>query len=48
MVGYGSKVITNVEVNTDRTTNLDIELVASSVSIDDIIVVAEKPVIRKT
>lgn len=47
MVGYSNKVITNVEVNTDRTTNLDIELVASSVSTDDIVVVAEKPVIRK-
>lgn len=47
MIGYADKIITNVEVNSDRTTNLNIELVQSSISTEEITVVAVKPVIRK-
>lgn len=47
MIGYTDKLITNVEVNTDRTTNLDIELAPSTIATEEIVVVADKPVIRK-
>lgn len=47
MIGYTEKIITNVVVNSDRTTNLNIDLSAGTVSTDEVVVVAEKPVIRK-
>ena len=46
MLSYASVTITNVVVNTDRTTILDIELVLESISTEEVVVVAEKPVIR--
>lgn len=47
MIGYSNQIITNVVVNNDRTTNLDVEMISSSVSTDEVVVVAQKPVIRK-
>jgi len=47
MMGYSSKIIANVEVNSDRTTDLSIKLVSTTISTEEVVVVSEKPVIRK-
>jgi outer membrane receptor for ferrienterochelin and colicin len=46
MLGYASATFTNVVVNTDRTTNLDINLVPESISTEEVVVVADKPLVR--
>ncbi|MFZ1290045.1 MAG: TonB-dependent receptor [Melioribacteraceae bacterium] len=47
MIGYSDKIITNVVVNSDRTTTLNIELVPTTISTEEVVIVAEKPVIRQ-
>lgn len=47
MIGYNSKIISNVVVNTDRTTTIDLDLQTGAITTDEVVVVAEKPVIRK-
>ncbi len=47
MIGYTNQIITNVVVNSDRTTNIDIQLSPGTISTEEVVVVAEKPVIRK-
>lgn len=47
MVGYTEKIIQNVEVNVDRTTILNVELEPTTVATPEVVVIAEKPVIRK-
>lgn len=47
MLGYASVTISNVVVNTDRTTNLDAKLESQSITTAEVQVVAQKPVIRK-
>lgn len=47
MVGYSEKIIQNVEVNVDRTTIINVELEPTTVATQEVVIVAEKPVIRK-
>jgi outer membrane receptor protein involved in Fe transport len=46
MLSYSAKLVTDVVVNADRTTNLDIGLVSESISTEEVVVTAQKPVIR--
>ena len=47
MVGYSAQSLVDVVVNIDRTTNVDFILEPGSISTNAVIVVAQKPVIRK-
>ncbi|MCX6139059.1 MAG: TonB-dependent receptor [Ignavibacteriales bacterium] len=46
-VGYSSMTISNIRVNNDLTTTLDFRLVAETVSIQGIDIVAERPLVNK-
>lgn len=46
-VGYAKYLVSNVEINIDRTTQLDIKLKQSTLEMDEVVVVAEKPKIIK-
>jgi len=47
MVGYISQLISDVSVNIDRTTIVDIKLAPGTVTTAEIVITAQKPVIRK-
>jgi CarboxypepD_reg-like domain len=47
-IGYQSKAISNVRINADLTTELDFSLAAEGVSVGEIEVVAERPLINKS
>ncbi len=46
-VGYQKKIVTNVRVSSDFTTTIDVSLVTEAVSMNVIVVQAEKPLVRK-
>ncbi len=46
-VGYAKYIVSNVEINIDRTTELDVKLKQSTFEMDEVIVVAEKPKVIK-
>ncbi len=46
-VGYAKYLVSNVDINIDRTTQLDIKLKQSTLEMDEVVVVAEKPKIIK-
>ncbi|MBK7867017.1 MAG: TonB-dependent receptor [Ignavibacteriales bacterium] len=46
-VGYAKYIVSNVEINIDRTTELDVKLKQSTFDMDEVIVVAEKPKVIK-
>lgn len=46
-VGYAKYIVSNVDINVDRTTELDIKLKQSTMEMEEVIVVAEKPKIIK-
>ncbi len=47
MVGYSSFTIQKVRVSVDQTTKLDFELTSESIELSDVLVTAEKPLVRK-
>jgi outer membrane receptor for ferrienterochelin and colicin len=47
MISYATKTITNVVVNTDRTTIYEVELEPEALTTEAVVVVAERPVIRQ-
>ncbi len=47
LVGYSAVTIKNIRVSVDQTTRIDITMQEEAVSINDIIVTAQKPVIQK-
>ncbi len=47
LIGYAPVVIQNVRVSIDQTTRIDIEMVEKALQVADIIVTAEKPIVRK-
>ena len=47
LVGYSSVIFTNVKVSVDQTTKIDFELNPESIELADVIVTAEKPIVRK-
>ncbi|MFO7526449.1 MAG: carboxypeptidase-like regulatory domain-containing protein, partial [Ignavibacteriaceae bacterium] len=46
-VGYQRKIVTNVRVNTDFTTNIDVVLPVEAIGLETIVVEAIKPLVRK-
>ena len=46
-IGYENKIITDVQIIVDQTTLLPIELGAQSIVVEDVVVVAPKPMIQK-
>src|SRR4030067_186526 len=46
-VGYQKKIITNVRVSSDFTTNIDVELSSEAISLETVVVEATKPMVRK-
>ena len=47
LVGYNSVITQNVQVNVDQTTRLDFELHVEAVEINDVMVVATRPIVQK-
>ena len=47
LVGYTSQMIKNVIINPDLRTRLDVELAPTAISLDEVTVVHEKPLIQK-
>lgn len=47
MIGYGTKAVTEVDVNINQTTTLDFTLADESITTQEVVVVATKPVIEK-
>lgn len=47
LIGYAPVVIQNVRVSIDQTTRIEIEMVEKALQVADIIVTAEKPIVRK-
>ena len=47
MIGYSSFTIQNVRVSVDQTTKIDFELGSESIELADVLVTAEKPLVRK-
>ena len=47
MIGYTGESVVDVVVNIDRTTNVDFSLKQGSISTNEVVVTAQKPVIRK-
>jgi hypothetical protein len=41
-VGYAKYIVSNVEINIDRTTELDVKLKQSTFEMDEVVVIAEK------
>lgn len=46
-IGYKAKTITNVRVNIDQTTNLDINLNEEAILTNEVVVVAQQPIVQK-
>jgi len=46
-VGYQKKIVTNVTVSSDFTTNIDIELSSEAIGLETVVVEATKPMVRK-
>lgn len=46
-VGYAKYIVSNVEINIDRTTELDLKLKQSTFEMDEVVVIAEKPKVIK-
>jgi len=46
-VGYQKKIVTDVKVSSDFTTNIDIELSSEAIGLEAVTVVAPKPLVRK-
>ncbi|MBP9122896.1 MAG: TonB-dependent receptor [Ignavibacteriaceae bacterium] len=46
-VGYAKYIVSNVEINIDRTTELDVKLKQSTFEMDEVVVIAEKPKVIK-
>jgi len=46
-IGYSAKIIENIRVSVDQTTNLDISLSEESVELGEVVVSAQKPQIQK-
>lgn len=47
MIGFRSVVVQNIRVSVDQTTQIDIELYEESVEMQDVVVYADKPLIRR-
>ncbi|MEG8947118.1 TonB-dependent receptor [Rosettibacter firmus] len=47
LVGYSTVVIKNIRVSIDQTTRVDIQMREEAVSISDIVVTAQKPIVQK-
>ncbi len=47
MVGYSSVTFENVKVSVDQTTKIDFELSPESIQLENVVVTAEKPIVRK-
>ena len=47
MMGYSSLTIQKVRVSVDQTTKLDFELTSESIELTDVIVTAERHLVRK-
>jgi hypothetical protein len=47
MIGYATKTISNLEVNTGLTTEADFELSDQTITTEEVVVVAQSPVIQK-
>jgi outer membrane receptor protein involved in Fe transport len=47
LIGYSTQLIQNVRVSVDQTTKVDVDLSEQAVEIEDIIVSAERPIVRK-
>lgn len=45
-IGYSSKIIKNVRISVDQTTNLDISLAEESIEIGEVVVAAQKPLVQ--
>src|SRR5690606_821931 len=45
-IGYQSKIIQNVEVNADKTTNIDVTLNSEVIEGETVTIVAEKPIVE--
>lgn len=45
-IGYSSKIIENVRISVDQTTNLDLSLAEESIEIGEVVVAAQKPLIQ--
>ena len=47
LVGYASVIFTNVKVYVDQTTKIDFELTGESIELSDVVVTAERSIVRK-
>ena len=47
LVGYSSVTFTNVKVSVDQTTKIDFELTEESIQLSDVVVTAERSIVRK-
>lgn len=47
MIGYSAFTFQKVRVSVDQTTKLDFELTSESIQVNDVVVTAEKPIVRK-
>ena len=47
MLGYASIIVENVRVNIDQTTNLEVSLTEENISYQEVVIVAERPVVQK-
>ncbi len=46
-IGYSARTITNVRINIDQTTNIDITLSEEAILASEIVVVAQQPIVQK-
>jgi outer membrane receptor protein involved in Fe transport len=47
MIGYSSLIVQNIRVSVDQTTKIDFELNSESIKLADVLVTAERPLVRK-
>jgi outer membrane receptor protein involved in Fe transport len=47
MIGYSSLIVQNIRVSVDQTTKIDFELSSESIKLADVLVTAERPLVRK-
>jgi hypothetical protein len=47
MIGYSSVTIQNIRVSVDQTTKIDFELSPETIELSDVVVTAEKSIVRK-
>ena len=47
LIGYNTVTIQNVQVNVDQTTKLDFDLSEEAVEMNDVLVVATRPIVQK-